>query len=267
MMLLLQLPAFRAILLAIAAINISSHTVLAFVPPQSNQLSTSYTLQAEASSSSEREPWDIFRFAQQSSRFIQLPNPFRQSQEAVSVNPGDLLWVAGGDDSSALPSSVMWSPLDDIVMGGVSSSGFDNVSGQWSGNVSSKNNGGFVGIRTTPFVSALDMSGCNGIEIRVRGGSGRRFKAALRDSTDFNGIVWAFSFDTKKGNGGSSVIRLPFDKLVPTLFAKSVPDKTFQRDNTVGFQLAYSKFEYDGDLNSNFELGDFNLQLMEIRSF
>ena len=62
-------------------------------------------------------------------------------------------------------------------------------------------------------------------------------------------------------------VRVPFQDQIPTIFARTVPDQTFQKDNLVGLQLSYSKFEYDGDLNPNFELGDVQLQLLEISAY
>ena len=149
-------------------------------------------------------------------------------------------------------------------MGGASSSTVDNNTGTWTGTVTDANNGGFVGIRSTPFESglSLDMSGCRGVELRLRRGGGQRFKFIVRDSTDFNGVCWTTEFDAK-----GTVIRIPFSKQIPTVFAKTVTGKSFDDNSVVGFQVTYSKFEYDGKLNQNFQLGDFALQLLELKSF
>ena len=53
-----------------------------------------------------------------------------------------------------------FAPLDDVVMGGVSSSTFSSATGKWTGIVSESNSGGFIGIRSTPFSNTLDMSEC-----------------------------------------------------------------------------------------------------------
>lgn len=121
-----------------------------------------------------------------------------------------------------------------------------------------------MGIRSTPFQSglSLDMSGCKGVELRLRRGGGQRFKFIVRDSTDFNGVCWTTEFDAK-----GTVIRIPFSKQIPTVFAKTVTGKSFDDKSVVGFQVTYSKFEYDGKLNQNFQLGDFALQLLELKSF
>lgn len=151
-------------------------------------------------------------------------------------------------------------------MGGASTSTIDNNTGMWTGTVTDANSGGFVGIRSTPFQNGLllDMSGCKGVELRLRKGGGQRFKFVVRDETSFNGICWTSEFDAvEKG----TVVRIPFSKQIPTLFANSVSGKTFVSDNAVGFQIAYSKFAYDGQLNKKFQLGDFALQILDLKSY
>ena len=175
---------------------------------------------------------------------------------------GEVLWSPASSNNF-----FTFSPLDDVVMGGASSSTIDNNTGIWSGTVTEANNGGFVGIRSTPFRDnmSLDMCTCEGIELKIRQGNGRRFKFVTRDSTDFNGICWATEFDAKKNT--ETTIRIPFAKQVPTIFAKTISGKTYDNTNAVGFQLAYSKFAYDEELNSNFELGEFALQIIEVKSY
>jgi len=224
-------------------------------------------LQQESSriAPSDRTPWDAVRFIKQSSKFIDV-NPFKKAASTVVVQPGDALWSAGGDDNK-----FSWSPLDDVVMGGASESSFDAATGIWSGTVTSANNGGFVGIRTkSSFV--LDMGQCQGMELKLRSGNGRRFKFVVRDSADFNGVCWTTGFNTPKiggvfNIGGTEKVRIPFAKQVPTIFARTVPDQVFDVRNVVALQLAYSKFEFDGDLNPNFELGEFSTQIIEVRAY
>ena len=204
-------------------------------------LSTSTT--SSSSSTQNREPWDFVRFVRQSSKFVSLPKPPTQP---TKIEPGDELW------SPSSSSSFSWGPLDDVVMGGVSSSTFNNKDGKWSGFVTDKNSGGFIGIRTTPFQKALDMSSCTGIEFTLKGVGNRQFKAVVRDSKDFNGVCWTGTFggaskwglwsnSDNNGAGKQTKIKIPFKTLVPTIFAKTVPDQVLVKDNIVGFQLVYSK--------------------------
>jgi hypothetical protein len=184
------------------------------------------------------------------------------SHKLYMIHLGEVIW-----SPSSSNNFFTFAPLDDVVMGGASSSTIDNNTGTWSGTVTEANNGGFVGIRSTPFRDnmSLDMSSCEGIELRTRQGNGRKFKFVTRDSTDFNGICWATEFDAKKNT--ESTIRIPFAKQVPTIFAKTVSGKTYDNTNTVGFQLAYSKFAFDEKLNDNFQLGEFALQITELKSY
>jgi outer membrane lipoprotein SlyB len=175
------------------------------------------------------------------------------------VQPGDILWKPGGQQQN----SFTFAPLDDVVMGGASSSGFDAATGKWTGQVTDANNGGFVGIRSTPNLQ-LDMTNCKGLELKLRSNKQKRLKVAVRDSTEFNGVVWSTSVDLKNGR----VLRVPFAKQVPTVFARIVDDnKPFRKDAVTAMQLVYSKFEYDGKLNPRFELGDVDVQIEEIKAY
>eukprot|EP00586_Coscinodiscus_wailesii_P003821 CAMPEP_0172481502 /NCGR_PEP_ID=MMETSP1066-20121228/7415_1 /TAXON_ID=671091 /ORGANISM="Coscinodiscus wailesii, Strain CCMP2513" /LENGTH=244 /DNA_ID=CAMNT_0013243853 /DNA_START=65 /DNA_END=799 /DNA_ORIENTATION=+ len=238
--------------LALLLIHSVTKNADAFANQPRRTTSSSKTTDAVA----ERKPWDAIRFIKQSSKFVPMPTLLRPKKDKVVIKPGDTLWEPG------VKYDFQWSPLDDVVMGGASSSTFDNETGLWTGTVTSANNGGFVGVRTTPFSSALDMESCRGIELLLRGGDGKKFKAIVRDSTDFNGVCWTSSFDTR-GKG----VKLPFAKQVPTIFANTVKGQTFQKNNVLGLQLTYSKFEYDGGLNPNFSLGHFSLQVLKIKAF
>lgn len=256
-------------LLALLVATLCGIIVEALVLPAGSQYRYVTRLFAEVDEdvTQERRPWEIGRFARQSSKFVTLP--FSRIDKKV-VRPNDVLWEY--DDRN-----FEFGPLDDVVMGGASSSTFDNVSGRWRGTVTDANNGGFIGIRSYPAFQ-YDMSACKGVEIKVRGGEGKRFKFVLRDSTDFNGITWSTSctignqfnpllklFGNEKDD--TAVIQIPFDEQIPALFARTVPDQVFKKNSVTGIQVAYSKFEYDGEINSLFEQGDVDLQILSIRAY
>ena len=202
--------------------------------------------------------WNPFRFVQQSSKFVNPP--WARPSAPTVIRAGDILWQPGS-------SSFQFAPLDDVVMGGVSSSSFENRQGVWKGQVTDENNGGFIGIRSTPSIK-YDMGNCKGIQVKVKllsGSKDKRFKLVTRDSTDFNGITWATSLDVKPGR--ETTWKVPFDKQKATLFANTVPNQTFDKSQVAGFQIAFSKFEYEGNLNPKFEVGDIELQVLEIRSY
>jgi hypothetical protein len=221
------------------------------------------------SEAAQRRPWEFGRFVRQSSKFV---SPFPQRVTGSKIQPGEVLWEPSSN------SALSFGPLDDVVMGGASSSTFDNNNGVWRGTVTDANNGGFIGFRSYP-TQKWDMRDCRGIEVKLRGGSGKRFKFGMRDSPDFNGICWTTSFvaggnpvlklfeSSNKAGDGSMTIKIPFNKQVPTRFARIVPNQTFDKTSVSGIQLAYSKFEYDGDLNPNFSLGDVELQILSIKAY
>eukprot|EP00980_Cylindrotheca_fusiformis_P005877 scaffold1233_cov111-Cylindrotheca_fusiformis.AAC.3 len=201
----------------------------------------------------ERRPWEFFRFVRQSSRFI---NILPKKTTKRTIQPGDVLWNPVG-----VNKDFDFAPLDDVVMGGASSSTFDGATGKWKGEVTDANSGGFIGIRSTPIVD-FDMSRCEGIEIRLKSNSKLKLKVVIRDSTEFNGIAWTSSKDVNNRS-----IRVPFKSQVPTMYAKIVDSDPFQKDTVKSIQLVYSKFEYDGALNPTFSTGDFDVQLEEIRAY
>jgi len=211
------------------------------------------------SSSETRAPWNLIRFVQQSSKFVSLPLP-KLSKSEKKMIPGDTLWEAGSSTNF-----FTFGPLDDVVMGGASSSNFDEYTGIWKGTVTTANNGGFVGIRSTPFTNALDLSQCKGVEFKIKGPKGKKIKGMLRDNTEFNGPTWCTTFSIP--NNGVLKVRLPFEKLVATKFARTIEGQVFQKDNVAGVQLVYSKFEYDGKLNPTFSVGDFSLQLISVEAY
>lgn len=209
--------------------------------------------------------WNPLRFVQQSSRFVQFPGT-TGSSTTVTVKPGDVLYQAGNNKAQ---NEFDFAPLDDIVMGGVSKSTFSN--GIWKGTVTDANNGGFIGIRSVPNGKTYDCTACKGFQVKVRllrspGNSRVRFKFATRDSTDFNGLTWATSVDATVMDK-STVWKVPLSRQKATQFARVVPNQQFKLDNLVGVQFVYSKFEYNGDLNLYFALGDIELEIEEIKAY
>jgi hypothetical protein len=233
--------------------------------------STSTTKSSQSSSTilfaEKNQPWDVIRFLQQSSKFVSIfPTPKKGSDAIV---PGTVLWKAGSVDND-----FEFAPLDDVVMGGASNSNFNKGTGKWKGIVTDANNGGFIGIRSTPIID-YDLSKCNGIEwtILTSAKDSIRLKVVLRDSTDFNGVGWTTSMDTSKSKQITTTFKIPFDNktLKPSKFAKILTsneyDEPFNKAGIKSFQLTYSKFEYDGILNPKFNTGDFEIQLMDIKTY
>jgi hypothetical protein len=141
----------------------------------------------------------------------------------------------------------------------------ERFTGNWTGYVSTANNGGFAGIRTKLFKTPFDCSDCTGLKIKLKG-DGQRFKFIVRDDEEWNGVAWSFSVDTKVGQ--STEVRIPFQNFKPTKYAKTLKDfQPFNKAQVTGMQLTLSKFEYDGELNPKFREGPFSVQLESIATY
>lgn len=196
--------------------------------------------------------------------FGALPNPlnaFSPNPGSKQIKAGETLWSAQN------PKSLVWGPLDDVVMGGASESFLKGTT--WKGTIVTEG-GGFAGIRTQPIKPAFDVSSCAGLKVRVKGGDGQRFKLIIRDSYDWNGIAWSYEFDTQTllpSMDGIVEASAPFTEFVPTLFARRVPNRQFDKFQLTAIQITLSKFGYDGALNPNFKAGSFELEVVSIETY
>lgn len=226
---------------------------------------------ANENQDSARPPWDIGRFVKTAVFFDAFPNPLKGVARALSgttaaptLPPKSLLWSPGAN-----PHGIVWGPLDDVVMGGGSQSSFSAQDGAWRGNIVTAG-GGFAGVRTKLLEPPLDLSSCRGLRLRLRGGAGRRFKFIVRDDTDWNGIGWTISFDTPRS--GSKNVDLAFRDFIPTRFADVIrppvvgAPPALNLKSVRALQLTFSKFEYGGALNPNFNAGPFELVLEGIET-
>lgn len=164
-------------------------------------------------------------------------------------------------------SNSNWNAVNDVVMGGVSQSGFRLADKQaiFSGRVSTDNNGGFASVRTENFEPPLDLSDCEGIELKVKG-DGKRYKFITRCEGKWDGISYNYSFDTIYDF--PITVKIPFEQLSPVFRAKTVPEAgNFDSSRVYALQLMLSKFEYDGELNPQFETGDFTLAIESIKAY
>jgi uncharacterized protein YbjT (DUF2867 family) len=159
-----------------------------------------------------------------------------------------------------------WGAVDDVVMGGVSESGIRLVDGYalFSGNVSTDNSGGFASVRTRNFEPSFNLSNYRGIELRVKG-DGQRYKLFVRTEAKWDGVGYAYSFDTIADEW--MTIQVPFQDLVPIFRAKTVNDAPLDTTQICSLQLMLSKFEYDKALNPRFAPGLFSLQVESISAY
>ncbi len=114
----------------------------------------------------------------------------------------------------------LMAPLDDVVMGGVSQS-FVTLSddgASMTGTTSARNNGGFCSCRSprsplppqsqrlTPAARrtrnvdpAFDLTGYEGVAVRLRSDVSMRYKIILRDAEGWDTVAWCHSFDLPAG--------------------------------------------------------------------
>ncbi|KAG9147209.1 hypothetical protein Leryth_018186 [Lithospermum erythrorhizon] len=202
--------------------------------------------------------------------YIGMKNLITAVKGSVGVRTGKLVFGFEDNSSRELP----WGALDDVVMGGVSESIFQidptggesgGPTGLFKGSVSTANNGGFTSIRTRNFSVPEDLSGYDGLELRLKG-DGCRYKLVVRTSRDWDTVGYTTGFDTVEGQWQS--IRLPFSSLRPIFRARTVSDAPpFDPSQIISLQLMFSKFEYDGKLNPTFKEGPFQLPVSRIRAY
>ncbi len=160
-----------------------------------------------------------------------------------------------------------WGAVDDVVMGGVSESGIRMSEGGaiFGGNVSTDNSGGFASVRTRNFDPSLNLINYQGIELKVKG-DGQRYKFFIRTEAKWDGVGYAYPFDTIANQW--TTIQIPFSDLVPIFRAKTVSEAApIDPTQICSFQLMLSKFEYDKALNPRFTPGLFSLQIESITAY
>ncbi|URE48808.1 Complex I intermediate-associated protein 30 (CIA30) [Musa troglodytarum] len=174
--------------------------------------------------------------------YIGMQNLINAVKNNVGLQDGELLFGFKGN----ITGKLIWGALDDVVMGGVSESGFQvdpkgnedgGPTGLFKGVVSIANNGGFTSIRTKNFSTPEDLSAYDGIEIRVKG-DGRRYKLILRTSSDWDTVGYTASFDTTKEKW--ETIKLPFSSFRPIFRARTVMDAApFDPSKIISLQACF----------------------------
>ncbi len=148
-----------------------------------------------------------------------------------------------------------WYIVNDNVMGGRSDGDFrmDGAELVFSGNTNT-NGGGFSSIRTRPL--DLDLSGYDGIRLRVRG-DGRRYTWRLATDARFRGRpigYWA-RFDTRDGEW--ITVDIPFAQFVPRFRGTTLPGPELDLRRITGLGLMI----YDGND------GPFRVRLDSVRAY
>lgn len=221
--------------------------------------------------------WDLSRFLQTLTFFETIPGVNWLQRTVFGSQPPQPPQPRAGmlfDFRQVDPNlSQTWGALDDIVMGGVSASAFQQQDGfaRFTGVVSTANSGGFASVRTRNFEPPLDLTNYRGMELTVRG-DGNRYKCLLRDRDGWDSVAFAYSFDTTASSDTEAdawmTVQIPFSEMVPVFRAKTVSDsRPLDASQIRSIQLMLSKFEYDGALNPRFTSGDFRLEIQTIAAY
>jgi len=179
-----------------------------------------------------------------------------------------VLW--GFDDMTDAQFAALWAPLDDVVMGGVSSSEIVRAphGATLRGATSSRNNGGFCSARTRNVDPGFNIEGRSAIAVRVKCDKGMRYKIILRDREGWDTVAWCHSFDARKGQWMD--LKVPLKEFIPVFRGTTLKgaDRPAAIDaaSIYSAQMMLSKYEYDGGLNPNFQEGPFELQFGPIRA-
>lgn len=120
------------------------------------------------------------------------------------------------------PATSPWRDVDDVVMGGVSSSDMriDGDVAVFAGELSLENNGGFASVRSG--VIDADLTGYDGVRLRVKG-DGNRYQFRIRTNANFDGPSYQKSFATTRGTWME--IELPFAEFFAAFRGRELPNE------------------------------------------
>ncbi len=131
-----------------------------------------------------------------------------------------------------------WRNIDDVVMGGRSSSWMevDRGKARFRGRLSLENNGGFASVRSDLLTESL--AGAEGLALRLRG-DGRTYQLRLRTDGAFDGPSYQMEIEPPKGVW--TVLEIPFAAFRPTLRGREltgVPPVASAEIRTIGILIA-----------------------------
>ncbi len=149
-----------------------------------------------------------------------------------------------------------WLPVNDAVMGGVSTGRLEATGGgsaRFIGSVSLENSGGFASVRSRP--AKLELDGCSGLELRIRG-DGRRYKINLKTDVDTDDLLYRAVFETLDQQWQTR--RIPFDEFLPTRRGRVIRQAP---------PLALSRVTSLGLMISDRQQGPFCLEIARIEAY
>lgn len=137
-------------------------------------------------------------------------------------------------DFQSTQLDLVWTAVNDNVMGGRSSGGFEITDGRlvFRGEINT-NGGGFASIRTDP--QQLDMGSHDGLKLKVRG-DGRTYR--FRVVTAGSDFAYMADFSTRQGEW--EIIDLPFSAFQPSWRGRKLdrPPVNPSEITSIGFMIA-----------------------------
>lgn len=128
--------------------------------------------------------------------FLLINLPFMEAQSSMLV------------ESFEVPTQLNWRIINDGVMGGISDSELQILPtgvGEFRGNVSLENNGGFASTRG--LLTRLPSEAYTKIKLRVRG-DGKKYSFRIRTDGQYDGVSYKNDFETKAGDWEEITLRL-----------------------------------------------------------
>jgi monofunctional biosynthetic peptidoglycan transglycosylase len=202
--------------------------------------------------------FSFFLFGCASIEMITIKTPKNVSEtETPSASKGEFMQYKL-NEGSALPGielfsfaagEAAWYTVDDVVMGGVSSSRVEIVEPNilfFSGSMSLENNGGFSSVRSK--WNIVDLSGFDGVLLRVLG-DGNVYRLRIRTEGTGGDVAYNGAFETTPDEWIH--VYVPFANMVPTYrgFVMDVDQLDATSIGSFGFML------------SDKQTGDFGLQV------
>lgn len=148
-----------------------------------------------------------------------------------------------------------WRSVDDVVMGGVSSSRMVVEDGRavFRGEVSLENNGGFASVWSPP--GEHDLEDFDGLAVRVRG-DGQRYSFRVRMTGQMEDVSYQVKFETSEE--AWQTVRFPFSAFEAVFRGRALPGAP---------PLDPGKIRTFGFLISDKQEGPFQLEVEEIRAY
>lgn len=159
-------------------------------------------------------------------------------------------------DFSHTPQAEFWLPVNDVVMGGISSGTMVQHSPKsafFTGVVSLEHGGGFASVRTPP--AEYNLSAFAGLTLLFKG-DGKRYKLNLTDDQSGEGVLLQTKFSTTSEEWTEE--SFPFDEFVPTFRGRPVPDHSPLRTQSI---------KSFGLMISGKQSGEFSLEIATIVAY